>query len=142
MYDTVLVPIDGSDESYTAAAEAVDLVADDGVLHALFVIEELPMYRRSGKAGKFENDDTERQDRAATATDRIATLAGDAGLDCETAILEGVPSREIVDYAESIDADAIVLGKRGVSAAASDMLGSTTERVIRAADTTVVSVPS
>ena len=43
------------------------------------------------------------------------------------------------DHADSIDTDAIVLGKRGSSAAASDMLGSTTERVIGSADTTVVS---
>ncbi|AUX10459.1 universal stress protein UspA [Halalkaliarchaeum desulfuricum] len=141
MYDTILVPIDGSDESYSAAEEAVELVAADGVLHALFVIEELPMYRRSGKAGKFDEGDPERHDRAEAAIERASTLADEAGIDCETAILEGVPSREIVDYAESIDADAIVLGKRGLSAAASDMLGSTTERVIRSADTTVVSVP-
>ena len=45
------------------------------------------------------------------------------------------------DHADSIDTDAILLGKRGSSAAASDMLGSTTEQVIRSADTTVVSVP-
>lgn len=140
MYDTVLVPIDGSDESYTAAQEAVDLTATDGVLHALYVLEELPMYRRSGKVGKFDEDDPERRTRAEEATARVADLAEEAGIDSETAVENGVPSREIVDYAESIDADAIVLGKRGLSDAADDVLGSTTERVLRSASTTVVSV--
>lgn len=140
MYDTVLVPIDGSDESYTAAAEAFDLVADGGLVYALFVIEELPMYRRSGKVGKFDDPDPDREEHAEEALDRVRTRAAEAGLDCETDVVDGVPSREIVECAETIDADAIVLGKRGLSDAADDMLGSTTERVLRSAETTVVSV--
>lgn len=141
MYETVLVPVDGSDESITAAEEALEITAPDGTLHALSVIEELPMYRRSGKAEKFEDeDDEEARDRAESATAEVKELAESAEIDCVTAIEDGVPSREIIAYAESVDADAIVLGKRGLSDIADDMLGSTTERVIRSAPFTVVSV--
>jgi len=44
---------------------------------------------------------------------------------------------ENVGYAEEVSAGEIVLGKRGVSESARDMLGSTTERVIRQAPVTV-----
>jgi nucleotide-binding universal stress UspA family protein len=142
MYDTVLVPVDGSDESQIAAEEAVGLVAEGGTVHVLSVVEDLPMYRRSGKAEKFESDgDTERahaEDLAAEAAEVIE----DTGRECVTAVADGVPAREIVGHAEEVRADAIVVGKRGRSESAGDMLGSTTERVIRKAPTTVVSVPA
>lgn len=142
MYETVLVPTDGSDVSLQAATEAVDLVASDGRMYVLGVIEEIPMYKRSAKAVKFEDRDEGAQARAEAAVERVAELAGEAGIECETAIESGVPALEITTYAEAIDADAIVLGKRGLNESAGDLLGSTTERVLRKASTTVISVPA
>jgi nucleotide-binding universal stress UspA family protein len=140
MYDTVLVPTDGSEVSFTAAEEAVALTAEDGTLHVLSVVEELPMYKRSAKPEKFDEDDGARREQAEHALEQVEELAASAGVDYETAIAEGVPSREIVARAEAIEADAVVLGKRGLSDAANDMLGSTTERVVRDAPAVVVSV--
>jgi nucleotide-binding universal stress UspA family protein len=142
MYDTVLVPVDGSDESLVAAEEAVALTAAEGTVHALSVVENLPMYRRSGKTEKFESDGDEDRARAEDAAAEAADLIEETSRECATAVADGVPAREIVGHAEEVDADAIVLGKRGRSESAQDMLGSTTERVIRKAPTTVVSVPA
>lgn len=142
MYETVLVPVDGSDESLVAAEGAVELTAEGGTLHALSVVENLPMYRRSGKPEKFESDTADETGRAEEAAAEAAEVADGAGVDCVTAVADGVPAREIVGHAEEVGADAIVLGKRGLSESAGDMLGSTTERVIRKAPTTVVSVPA
>lgn len=141
MYETVLVPVDGSDESQTAAAEAVELTASEGTIHALAVIEELPMHRRSGKAEKFDRTDGD-QSEAEAATVAVADRAETAGVTCEQTVVEGVPSREISSYAEEIDADAIVVGKRGASESAGEILGSTTERILKNAPTTVVAVPA
>lgn len=141
MYETVLVPVDGSDESLAAATEAVDLAASEGTIHALAVIEELPMHRRSGKAEKFDqggDGKSEAEDATAAVADRAASV----GIDCEQTVLEGVPSREICSYAEEIDADAIVVGKRGASESAGEILGSTTERILKRAPATVVAVPT
>jgi len=142
MYQTVLVPVDGSDESLVALAEAVELTADGGTVHALSVVEDLPMYRRSGKAEKFESDDEAERARAEEATAEAAAVVEEAGVDCVTGVADGVPARQIVTHAAEVGAEAIVLGKRGVSESAGEMLGSTTERVIRKAPTTVVSVPA
>lgn len=143
MYDTVLVPVDGSDASVTATEEAVEITGDGGVVHVFAVIEKLPMHRRSGKAEKFEGrDESEKERRAEEATATAAEVVEAAGLECETAVTEGVPSREIATRAEAIGADAIVVGKRSARESAGDILGSTTERILKNAPTTVVAVPS
>ena len=142
MYETVLAPTDGSELSIKAAAEAIELTNQDGTLYALAVLEKLPLYKRSGMAEKFDaGDDDVQRGHLEQALDRIAELAGEAAIACESTITEGVPYREIVSHANQIDADAIVLGKRGMGADADDMLGSTTERVIRRAPTRVISIP-
>ena len=142
MYDTVIVPVDGSEESYAAAEEAVEITAESGTVHGLAVVEELPMHKRSAKGGKLDSEpDADAREQAKNATEQVAALADDAGLDVVTAVTEGVPAREIVDYAEETDTDAIVVGKRGLDKATQDMLGSTSERILKEAPTTIVAVP-
>lgn len=141
MYDTVLVAVDGTEESLTAAEQAIGLTASGGTLHALSVVEKLPMHTRSGKAEKFESDDSELRSAAESALADVVEAARAADLECVTALEEGVPRRVIVSYADAIDPDAIVLGKRDASTTADDLLGSTAERVIRNAAVPVLTVP-
>ncbi|MCU4750677.1 universal stress protein [Halobacteria archaeon AArc-curdl1] len=142
MYESILVPTDGSEISATAAEEAIELADDGGTIHALAVVEALPMYKQSGKGAKLEgSDESEARAYLTDATDRIEAMADDAGVDCETKITSGVPHREIVSYAEENDADVIVMGKRGQGAAANDILGSTTERVVERSSSKVLTVP-
>jgi len=142
MYRTTLVPTGEGDAALDAVDDAIDVTAAEGRVHVLGVVEELPMYDRSGRPEKFDDDDPERRERLEAAVDRVATAVAEAGIDPETAVEAGVPAHEIAAYADDIGADAVVMGKRGLDAAADDLLGSTTERVIRNADTTVVSVPA
>lgn len=142
MYDTVLVTTDGSDVSLNAAEEAIAFTASDGTLHALSVVEELPLHTQSGKGAKLgEKDRSAERAALEEAINRIEKMADGAGLDCVTTMTEGVPYREILEYAADVDAKVIVMGKRGSGAAARDMLGSTTERVVKRASSTVVTVP-
>lgn len=142
MYQTVLIPTDGSDVSLTAAEKAVALTADDGTIHVLAVVEELPLYKQSGKGAKLESRGDE-QVRAILddATAHISNMAEAAGLAHTAEITTGVPHRAIMSYAEEIGADAIVMGKRGRGAAANDILGSTTEKVVKGTSTAVLVVP-
>lgn len=141
MYRTTLIPTGGSEASFGAVADAIEVTAPDGTIHVLGIVEDLPTHRRSGKPQKFDARDEDDRVRLEAAVDRIAESVETADIDCVTAIEEGVPSHEIVEYAADADVDAIVMGKRGPSDAAADLLGSTTERVLRDAPTTVVSVP-
>ncbi|MFO8114814.1 MAG: universal stress protein [Halorubrum sp.] len=142
MYGTTLIPTGGSDAAFAAVDDAVEVTAPDGTVHVLGVVEDLPTYERSGAPGRADNDGEEQRLRLEAAVGRIETEVTAAGLDCETRIAEGVPSREIVTFADEVGADAIVMGTRSAADAAGDLLGSTTERVLRDASTTVVSVPA
>lgn len=142
MYETVLVSVDGSEESLTAAREAVEFVDDDGTLHVLSVVEQLPMHKRSGRAEKFEDDDEETRAQAESAVSEVEDVVESAGVDYAPAIEEGVPRHAIVSYADEVDADVIVVGKRGSEDVANDLLGSTAEYVVRNASVPVVTVPN
>ncbi|GAB7090689.1 universal stress protein UspG [Halorubrum luteum] len=141
MYETALVSVDGSEESLTAAREAVEFVDDDGTLHVLSVVEQLPMHKRSGRAEKFE-DDEETRAQAESAVSEVEDVVESAGVDYAPAIEEGVPRHAIVSYADEVDADVVVVGKRGSEDVANDLLGSTAEYVVRNASVPVVTVPN
>jgi nucleotide-binding universal stress UspA family protein len=79
------------------------------------------------------------------AQDRIAleeasTLAADVGVSARTELLTGNPVDEIVAYADSIDADLIVVGSRGHGAVASALLGSVSQGVLHEAQRPVLVV--
>ncbi len=57
-----------------------------------------------------------------------------------TVVLEGQPYQELIDYAEKINADMIVLGIKGHSLLEKFLVGSTTDRVISRASCPVLAV--
>jgi len=56
-------------------------------------------------------------------------------------LLAGDPADEIVAYADSVDADVIVVGTRGHGPIAGALLGSVSQRVLRDARLPVLVVP-
>lgn len=140
MYDTILIPTDGSDEAQLAVDHAVDLAAAlDATVHALYVMD-LPGVPRALSI----RDDEEQMRREYEAygekvTNEVADLAAEAGVDAVTAITAGTVSDEIVDYADEEDLDAIVMGA-AYRGKVGGLLGSTTEKVVRSANVPVVSL--
>ena len=61
------------------------------------------------------------------------TLAAERGIDAETQMLRGDTVDELVAYADTIDADLIVVGSRGHGSFASAVLGSVSRGVLREA---------
>ena len=77
-------------------------------------------------------------DRSTSATTRSpskppAKLAREAGVDAEVVIVAGHAADEIVAYADTIDADLIVMGSRGRGAVTSALLGSVSHGVLHEA---------
>lgn len=139
MYDTILVPVNGSPGPEGAIARALSLARVGGAtVHALSVVES-----DGDDLATLEDDEREQvrrstERRGERATEQVMELADDAGLEVVRHVREGVPGRQIVAYADEIDADLIVMGTRGESADV--RLGSTTERVIATADVPVMAV--
>ncbi len=140
MYDTILVPVDGSPGAKGAIANALAFAREtDATVHALSVVETL--------ADLEEFDPDQRmavrrasETRAEGATGEVATAAQEVDLEVVEAVREGRPTRTILEYADEIGADLIAMGTRGLTAAQSIRLGSTTERVIARAEVPVLSV--
>jgi nucleotide-binding universal stress UspA family protein len=140
MYDDVLLPTDGSPGAEAAIARALDLARTGGsILHALYVVDTGP--EPPGLAG--EHRDTLRaaaEGRGRQATALVRERAADLDLRTVREIREGVPYRQILEYAEEADVDLVVMGTHGRSSAEPARLGSTAERVLARADVPVLTV--
>lgn len=140
MYETILVPFDGSDEAEKGARHGVDLAAAVGAtVHALYVVD-LPGTPRTVYIRDDEEEVRERyHEYGVEVTDRVCEMATAAGVDCEQVIRTGSIHEEIVDYAEDQGVDLIVMGTafRGKVGA---LLGGLTEKVVRTSTVPVTTV--
>ncbi len=145
MYDRILVPTDGSEPATAAIEEAVDLaVQTDAELHALFVVEPIPLGGFSAGPGpaSAEWDDVveEQHSEGEQATAAVADRGTEREIDVVEAIEHGKPTAQILEYVDDNDIDAIVMGTHGRSGADRLVLGSVTEKVVRKSDVPVLTV--
>ncbi|MFO7926072.1 MAG: universal stress protein [Halobacteriota archaeon] len=140
MYDSILLPTDGSERAASALDHALGAVeAYDASLDVISVVD-----RRVVLAADVDDKASVRDDlaeEADAAVTELASRAEDAGVSVTTATPEGVPYRQILSYATEADIDLLVLGTHGRSGREKRLnLGSTTERVVKTADRPVLVV--
>jgi nucleotide-binding universal stress UspA family protein len=140
MYDRILVPTDGSSETERAVEHAAQLAAAHGAeLHGVYVVNSatfagLPMETSWEGVGDVLREEGE------TALDRVEAIAAEHGVPVTTNLLEGSPSRRIVEYAETEDCDLVVMGTHGRGGIDRLLLGSVAEGVVRASSVPVLTV--
>jgi len=140
MYDDILMPTDGSSGTVETIEHAVAIARDnDATLHVLYVLDK----RRYRAASKDTKEDVIQslEVEGERALDDARTRAEDAGLEVVTELHEGVPHRDIVEYAADNDIDMITMGTHGRTGrdrVAS--LGSVTDRVVQNAQLPVLVV--
>jgi nucleotide-binding universal stress UspA family protein len=138
MYETILIPTDGSDGALAAAREALDLLAPDGTVHVLYAVDT----RMSPLTSEMDRADVLDLLEAADAdpTGPVIELAEEAGVTAVEAIRLGAPHDVICAYADEHDVDLVVMGTHGRTGFERTLLGSVTERVVRLADIPVLTV--
>lgn len=130
MYQDILLPTDGSEGVEDAIEECIDLARlTDATVHALYVVDTRDYGTVSDAewAGLQEALTTEGE----RAIEAIAERADRSDIGSVTAVEEGSPANQIIDYAESEDIDLIVMGTHGRSGLSRMLIGSVTENVIR-----------
>jgi nucleotide-binding universal stress UspA family protein len=137
MYDRILVPTDGTsmDRVYD---HATDIAARrDATVHLLYVVDDRSFLTLDERM----RDDVlaELNDEGETITAAAAQRLEAAGVTAETATRRGDPVDEILDYAEGMDADLLVMGSRRRNYREA-MLGSVSQKVIAGADVPVLTV--
>lgn len=125
MYDRILLPTDGNPRTHQVVEHALNVAELSGA--TVYVVSVVP---------PNAPDDTEATEAIAAAV----TTAEGRDVPVETAVLEGRPYEEILEYAEEVDVDMIVMGTEGRSGLDRFMLGSVTERVLRTSDVPVLAV--
>ncbi|KAB2876575.1 MAG: universal stress protein [Burkholderiaceae bacterium] len=145
MFSRVLFPTDGSDVSLSAAGAAITMAKLGGApLQPVYVVEPYP-FTGIGVARPAGFDDYMAASRRAAAIgfERIERLAGAQGVRCEPLTVEHSRAAEgIVETAQSIGADLIVMGSHGRSGVAKLVLGSVATKVLQLSPIPVLVVKS
>jgi nucleotide-binding universal stress UspA family protein len=138
MYETVLVPIDGSDQSQAALDHAVALAESHGATVHLLYVADTNRDSLTVQGGEVVDALEQEGDRIVSA----AVGGLDPGVDVVDTVLTGDPVETILDYAGSVDADLVVMGTHGRRGLDRYLLGSTTERVVRLSSVPVLTIRS
>ncbi|MFB6083624.1 MAG: universal stress protein [Halorientalis sp.] len=144
-FDQVLAPLDGSEESLDAAEYAVAVAERyDADVHALYVLEESVAH--SLESGELEGDavaaDTEAFMEAVDelAADRGVSMGHSTAMGFVTTKLTHHPGSVILDTAEAVDTDFLVVPREPVSGDPDEVLGKAAEYVLQYASQPVLSV--
>ena len=122
--ESIVIATDGSAPSRQAVEVGLDLAAENEadvlIVHVAPLLDVHP-WSGVGVTSAFPHDLTDADRAPLIEAERLAT---DRGIAVETRLLHGEPIDEIVAFADSEDADMIVVGSRGHGAVASALLGS------------------
>jgi len=137
MYDTILVPTDGSNPANRAVEHALELADKyDADVHAMYCVETHRYGEPALSSAEIVIDNLE--ERGAAMLEKIADRADNAGIDCSWNVCHGRPWEEVRGKAAELDADLIVIGYQGQSHTRTDRIGSVAERIVRTADRPVL----
>jgi nucleotide-binding universal stress UspA family protein len=136
MYDTILVPTDGSAGARVALEHAIELANTyDAAIHSLYVVQPI----HGGELSGEQLAEALRSEGETVTADATATVE-EHGIAAERAVRTGTAHRAILDYAAEHDADLIVMGTHGRTGLDRYLLGSVTEKVVRLSDLPVLTV--
>ena len=137
-FERFLVASDGSEFSAAAVREAIGMASRCGAqVHVMSLLATGVEHEGLGESILKQEMET-----AQAHLDEIKAQADAAGVSCETHLIQGQRvDQEIVDLADRVKADVIVMGRRGRRGLARMMLGHATAQVIGQAHCNVLVVP-
>lgn len=134
MFETILIPTDGSEYAESAAETGLELASHhDATVHVICVAETGPLsdIRLPGDSASAKEAIRGQAERFVS---RIAERAQPYDLEVTTVVRDGPPETKILEYGEEIDADLIVMGTRGRGGIHRMAVGSVADHVIRFGD--------
>lgn len=138
MYKKILVPVDGSQDSYCALKEGELLAqAFDSKLIILTVLTDTNVIEHY--PGNFLSTDFKKaqEQRGQKILDKALETIDYKG-DVETCVRVGRASEEILKCSEEKNVDLIVIGSRGLGGFSRTLLGSVSDKVLNAAKVPVL----
>ncbi len=129
---SVVVGTDGSENARQAVEAAAEVVADDGVVHVVSAFEPLSAHAASAILGALPSELRDAYDPFAS----VRILLQDTedfykhrNIQCETHLSDEDPASAILDLADEVHADLIVVGSRGLGRGRRFIHGSVSTRI-------------
>lgn len=138
---TILLPVDGSDNSVRAVQRAIELSKETGDAKLLLVTAFAPIV--SGNVKRFfsaEEIQAYYQEEGEKALAPAKAVLDAAGVEYESEVLVGPVAQTIADYAKKHKVDNIIMGTRGLGSITGMLLGSVTTKVLNLVDMPVLLV--
>lgn len=139
MYRHILIPTDGSELAEHGLRHGLALAKSLGAkASVIFVVE--PLSELGGQYRELLARYSQiRKEEATGALDRAAQAAKEAGVACETSLVEsGRPDQAIIAAAKDKGCDLIAMSSHGRSGLSALLVGSVTNKVLTQAKTPVL----
>jgi len=140
MFSKLLVPIDGSDNSFRALDHAIFLSKKIGAkTTALYIMENLPVvYVQSQRV--LKTIISKHQNESKNILYKSEDIGNKNDVKVETVLMKGDATSNIIDFSKKGNYDTIIMGRRGMGQFKQLVLGSTSNKVLNHSDCTVVIV--
>ncbi len=139
----ILAPIDFSENAASVLDWAAHLAKEHGSRILLLHVYHLPVEFQQLEGAYLPPDFWSTvKNEAEQQLGRFAEDLRGRGLEIEALVREGYPATVIVEEAESLEADLVVIGTHGLSGLKHMLLGSIAERVVQKAPCPVLTVKS
>ena len=136
LYKNILIATDGSENNLSAVKEGLRIAQACGsTVSAVYVIDD-NVLSTDGDMDIYNTLSTEGKKAVA----RVKEMAD--GVEVQTFVIEGKPSRAIADFVSSHGIDLVVVGTKSKNALESLLLGSVASAVIKAVACPVLAVKS
>lgn len=140
-FRSIVIATDGSENTQKAVSYGIKIAKLSGAtVHALHVMDTSSI-SQSWTAGKGTIYDILKNE-GQKATSEVKEYGEASGVEVKEVILDGHPSKEIIDFAEANDINLIVMGTLGKTGFDRFLMGSVAENVVRNSKVPVLVVRS
>ncbi|MGB8767803.1 MAG: universal stress protein [Nitrososphaeraceae archaeon] len=130
MFTKILVPVDGSDNSYKALEAALVLSEKLGSnISVVNVMEQVPITHIESEKLLSELLEAYKKENQEILS-KCSDIARQKGITIKTLLLQGNPASVILDYCKKENFDLVIMGSRGMGKFKELILGSVSSKIV------------
>ena len=130
MFTKILVPVDGSDNSYRALEAALVLSEKLGSnISVVNVMEQVPITHIESEKLLSELLEAYKKENQEILS-KCSDIARQKGIAIKTVLLQGNPAPVILDYSKKENFDLVIMGSRGIGKFKELIIGSVSSKIV------------